>query len=98
MRIITQGAVLFLFLSSVGFSQDALLSLASASGAPGSSISLDLTLASSQNAVASAQWTLHYWPVDVAAVSVVAGPAATSSGKTLYCAGGGARSIASLPG
>jgi uncharacterized protein (TIGR03437 family) len=89
MRIITQSAVLFLFLSSIGFSQDAVLNLASASGAPGSSISLDLTLASSRDAVASAQWTLNYWPVDVAAVSVVAGPVATSSGKSLYCAGSG---------
>jgi uncharacterized protein (TIGR03437 family) len=88
MRIITQCAVLFLFLSSLGFSQDAVLSLASASGAPGSSISLDLTLTSSQSSIASAQWTLNYWPVDVAAVSVVAGPSAASAGKSLYCAGG----------
>jgi uncharacterized protein (TIGR03437 family) len=88
MRVITQRALLFLFLSSVGLSQNAGLNLASASGAPGSSISLDLTLSSSQNSIASAQWTLDYWPVDVAAVSVVAGPAAASSGKSVYCAGG----------
>jgi uncharacterized protein (TIGR03437 family) len=62
------------------------LSLASASGATGSSISLDLTLTSSQSSIASAQWTLTYWPVDVAAVTVVAGPAA--AGKSVYCAGG----------
>ena len=31
---------------------------------------------------------MNYWPVDVAAVSVVPGPAGTSSGKSLYCAGG----------
>ena len=86
MRFITQCAVLFFFLLSEGFAQEAVLSLASASGVPGSSITLDLTLASSQNAIASAQWTVNYWPVDVAAVKIVAGPAATASGKTLYCA------------
>ncbi len=86
MRFITQCAVLFLFLTSAGFSQNAVLSLASVSGAPGSSISLDLTLATSQNAIAGAQWTLNYWPIDVAAVSVAAGPAA--AGKSVYCAGG----------
>lgn len=85
---ITQRALLFLALSSVGFAENAELRLASASGAPGSSVSLDLTLTSSQNGIASAQWTLNYWPVDVAAVSVVAGPAATSAGKSLYCAEG----------
>ena len=88
MHTITQRAVLFLFLSIAGFSQEAALNLASASGAPGSSILLNLTLTSSQDSIASAQWTLNYWPVDVAAVNVVAGPAATSSGKSLYCAGG----------
>ena len=88
MRIITHCAVLFLLLLSQGFSQEAVLRLASASGAPGSSITLDLALSSSQNSIASAQWTLNYWPVDVAAVSVVAGPAAASSGKSLYCSDG----------
>src|SRR5438445_2736222 len=88
MCLISQRVLLFLFLSSLGLSQNAVLSLASASGAPGSSISIDLALSSSQSSIASAQWTLNYWPVDVAAVSVVPGPAATSSGKSLYCAGG----------
>src|SRR5258708_25710108 len=87
MRIITLCAVLFLLLSMAGFSQNAVLSLASASGAPGSSMSLDLKLSASQNSIASAQWTLSYWPVDVAAVNVVAGPAA--AGKSIYCEGGG---------
>ena len=73
MHTITQRAVLFLFLSIAGFSQEAALNLASASGAPGSSILLNLTLTSSQDSIASAQWTLNYWPVDVAAVNVVAG-------------------------
>jgi len=86
MRIITQFLLLFLLLSSAGFSQNAVLGLPSVSGAPGSSISLDLTLSSSQNAIASAQWTLKYWPVDVAGLNVVAGPAA--AGKSLYCASG----------
>src|SRR5437660_8064108 len=88
MCLISQRVLLFLFLSSLGLSQNAVLSLASASGAPGSSITLDLALSSSQNSIASAQWTLNYWPVDVAAVSVVAGPAAASSGKSLYCSDG----------
>ena len=86
MRFITQCVILFLSVTSAGFSQNAVLSLASGSGAPGTSISMDLTLASSQNGIAGAQWTLTYWPVDIAAINVAAGPAA--AGKSVYCAGG----------
>jgi uncharacterized protein (TIGR03437 family) len=88
MPVMLRRALLFFLLSSVGFAQNTVLSLASASGVPGSTITLDLTLGSDQAALASTQWTLNYWPADVAAVSVAAGPSAASAGKSVWCAGG----------
>ena len=62
-----------------------MLSLGSASGAPGSTVILDLTFDTGPSIVAGLQWTLNYSPADIAAIHVAAGPAAASSGQTLTC-------------
>jgi uncharacterized protein (TIGR03437 family) len=84
---ITARLLLLLFFISAGFAQGTGLSLPSGSGAPGSTISLDLTLTSSHPGIAAAQWTFTYWAADVAGIDVAAGPAAVSAGKSISCAG-----------
>jgi uncharacterized protein (TIGR03437 family) len=85
MKITPRLLLLLFFIANAGFAEGTNLNLASGSGAPGSTISLDLTLTSVQPTVAAAQWTLTYWATDVAGIDVAAGPAAGSSGKSLSC-------------
>ena len=64
------------------------LALSSGSAAADGSVSLNLTLASPAGSEpAGIQWTFAYPAASVANFSVVAGPALTSAGKSLTCAG-----------
>src|SRR6476646_7405371 len=88
MKIAPRLLLLLFFIANAGFAESINLSLASGSGAPGATISLDLILASNQPAVAAVQWTFTYWATDVAGIDVAAGPAAVSAGKSVTCRGG----------
>ncbi len=77
----------FLLTSSSLFGQT--LSLSSNVGLLGTNISLNLSFSASGSAPVSAmQWTITYSPSLLSAVVAVAGPAATSAGKTLSCVSG----------
>jgi len=88
MKITPRLLLLLFFIANARYAEGTTLSLASGSGAPGATISLDLTLTSNQPAVAGLQWTFTYWATDVAAIDVAAGPAAVSAGKSVTCRGG----------
>lgn len=74
------------FFSTAVFCQKVSLNLASGSGAPGASISLNLTVSSQQAQAAGLQWTLTYWPQDIASIQILPGPVSLAAGKTVYCA------------
>ncbi len=76
----------FLYFGDATFAQSS-LTLSSATAAPGSSVALNLTLASpSGSEPAAIQWTLDYPAASVAGLSVSAGSAATSAEKSIACA------------
>ena len=60
------------------------LSIGSGSGLPGGTVVLDVGLKTS-NQITGLQWTLSYSAADFTAVSVAAGPAATTAGKSVTC-------------
>src|SRR6185295_18315320 len=63
------------------------LRLSSASAAPGSTVTLNVSLSSSSgSAPAGLQWTFNYPTAMVQTVSAQAGPAAVSAGKSISCA------------
>ena len=65
------------------------LALSFAAAVPGGSSSLNLSLTSpASNQPAAIQWTFSYPTANVANLSVAAGPALSSAGKTISCAGG----------
>jgi hypothetical protein len=65
---------------------DALV-LSSGSVAPGSAVSLNLSLtATTGNTPAALQWTLTYPASAISGVTVTAGPSATAAGKSPTCA------------
>jgi len=64
--------------------QNPSLSLAGGSGAPGSLVSLNISLSANGGAQpAGLQWTLNYSQADFSSVSVDIGAAATAAGKTI---------------
>lgn len=64
------------------------LGLSSASAAPGSTVTLNVSLSSAAgSAPAGLQWTFTYSDALVATVSAQAGPAAVSAGKSISCSG-----------
>lgn len=66
--------------------QQVTLSMASGATAPGGTVSLDISLATSGGAQpAGLQWTLSYPVSDVSGVNIVAGASANAAGKTLTC-------------
>lgn len=77
---------LLLLLARVSMSQTVALSLTSGSGAPGSTVTLDLSLSSGGVPVSGLQWKIHYWAVDISSIQVLTGPAATAAGKAVSCA------------
>jgi hypothetical protein len=71
---------------SHGFGQS-VLSLSSASGAPGGSVTLNVSLNTGYPGnSAGLQWTLNAPTPDVASFTTVASPGAVSAQKSLYCA------------
>ncbi len=66
------------------------LALSSATVAPGGSTALNLSFSSSPSSPLSAvQWTFNFPPTVVTNLTVAAGPALSSAGKTLSCTTGG---------
>ena len=64
------------------------LALSSGSASLSGAASLNLNIAAAPGSEpAGIQWSLTYPPGDVASVSVVAGPALTANGKSVYCNG-----------
>jgi len=52
-----------------------------------STVMLDLSLHSTGARPVALQWTFHYPPSDISAITVDDGPTITSAGKTVLCAG-----------
>jgi len=75
-----------LFWSTCCFGQS-ILSLSSASADPGGPVTLNISLDTAYpGRSAGLQWTLNSPPGEVASFTTVAGPAAASAQKSLYCA------------
>ncbi len=76
-----------LICSSLALAQSIALSVDSASGAAGGTISLPINLTSAEGApTAALQWSFGLSP-DIIGVTVVASPSATDAGKSLSCSG-----------
>ncbi len=78
------------FLSAVAVTafanaQSASLMLGSGAGAPGSNVTLNLTLSAGGTQPAALQWTLQYSATDITSVTASIGAAASASGKSLTC-------------
>ncbi|MEO7142930.1 MAG: Ig domain-containing protein [Bryobacteraceae bacterium] len=69
---------LTVLLAGIGAAQTAALSLSSGSGSPGSVVTLDLLLASTEGPPAALAWTASYATKDITAVSVAASGTTTS--------------------
>jgi uncharacterized protein (TIGR03437 family) len=76
---------LFLGLQTIGLGQSVALSIGSGSSTAGGTVSLPITLSSSDGALtAGLQWSFVY-SSDITSVTVVAGPAAINAGKSITC-------------
>src|ERR1017187_5496109 len=65
------------------------LALSSAIATPGGTAALNLSLSSPPSSpLVAVQWTFNYPAASVASLTAAAGPALSSAGKTLSCAGG----------
>jgi hypothetical protein len=85
-QILLISAIVLLF-SDAALAESS-LTLSSTTATAGSSVTLDLSLASpSGSEPAALQWTLDYPAAGVARISVTAGLAATAAGKSISCAG-----------
>ena len=88
LRVSRSVLLLILLLLSVSLaSAQVLMSLSSGMAPVGGSVSLDLSLTSAVVQPAGLQWTFLYSPADFTAISVTAGPSATSAAKSLTCFG-----------
>lgn len=67
------------------FGQSIGLALGSATGQPGGSVSVPLSLTTSGAQVSSISWTFAYAAADISKVSVAAGPAASAAAKSISC-------------
>lgn len=85
-----KGLRLFLFGAFLGSGPlawgQSVLTLGSATAAPGVPVSLNLSLASSGTAPAALQFTLSYPASGIAALAATTGPASVSAGKSISCA------------
>ena len=79
----TSLAVLAICLCHTVAAQAGSLSLGSASGQPGSVISLPLSFTAGTTSSAGVMWTFAYVPADVSSVSVDEGTASTNAGKNI---------------
>jgi len=85
-RTLSTG-VLLVGLQVIGLGQSVSLSIGSAAGTPGGTVSLPINLTSSGGAQAAGlQWSFVY-SSDITSVSVVAGPSAISASKNITCSG-----------
>src|ERR1035437_1840038 len=64
------------------------LALSSAIATPGGTAALNLSLSSPSSPLVAIQWTFSYPAASVGSLTVAAGPALSSAGKTLSCTGG----------
>src|SRR5690349_1499556 len=87
MRLATSSLFVCLFssLCSLAFAQNASLSLASASGAPGSTVTLPLSLSTAGAQISGVQWTIAYSTADFSGAAISVGSAADSAGKSVSC-------------
>jgi hypothetical protein len=82
-------AILALTTPTSGFAQNVTLSLASGSGSPGGTVTLNISLnATSGNQPSAVQWILSFSTPDFSSIGVVAGSAATAAGKVVSCGSG----------
>ena len=92
LSVVLRSSILLitLFLSSIcQLHAQSNLALSSGTALPGGTTSLSLSLSSpGSNQPAAIQWTLIYPAASVAGLNVTAGPALSSAGKTVTCAGG----------
>lgn len=66
--------------------QTVTMGLSSASGSPGSPVTLELTMdGNSSDPAASLEWSVGYSTTDFSSIVVTAGPASISAGKTVSC-------------
>lgn len=71
------------------FGQSVNLALGSASAQPGASISVPLSLTSTNTQIAGVMWSFAYSTADITGVSVVPAGSAVAASKTIDCAAGG---------
>jgi hypothetical protein len=83
--ILFRVIALALLSSCGGLAQGVTLNLSSASGTPGTTVSLNITLFSSGTQPAAVHWTLNYSSVDFISATVSAGAAATAASKQITC-------------
>jgi List-Bact-rpt repeat protein len=81
--------VLMVFASLVlshAYGQSATLSIGTASGTPGSTVSIGISLDSTPGSEPAAlQWTFSYSPTDVSGIAWTVGAAAADAGKSISC-------------
>jgi len=75
----------FILCANPLFAQGVNLALSSGSGTPGSTVNLNIVLASSSTLPASLQWSMGYSAADVSSITVNTGTVATAAGKTVTC-------------
>ncbi len=86
-RNILLTTAILLGLQTAAFGQSVVLSVGSASGTAGGTVTVPITLASSGGAqTAGLQWTFNF-SSDITGVTVVAGASTTNAGKSLSCSG-----------
>ena len=90
LKVLVPPALLLLSVASaISSAQTVSFALASGAGAPGDTVSLNLSLNSTTGSEpAGVQWTLSYSATDFSAVVITDGAAATAAGKSASCATG----------
>jgi VCBS repeat-containing protein len=75
-----------MLIASIAALQGSSLTLGSGTAAPGGTVSLPLSLVSSQaGAVSSLEWTLTFSTAEFSDIHISTGPSATQSGKSVHC-------------
>ncbi|MCZ2147189.1 MAG: S-layer homology domain-containing protein [Bryobacterales bacterium] len=83
--LILLSLAVFILCANPLFAQGVTLALSSGSGTPGSTVNLNIVLASSSTLPASLQWSMGYSAADVSSITVNTGTVATAAGKTVTC-------------
>jgi uncharacterized protein (TIGR03437 family) len=83
------GLLLASAVAGMAFGQSVALTVSSAAGEAGSSVTLGISSASTPDLQpAGLQWTLRFAPADFTSIEVAAGPAAAAARKDIYCVSG----------